>query len=444
MREVERLRNAQNTIADAVQQELARFWVAHSTLAPHDFQEALLEVIPELVSRYGDLAATVAAEWYEENRFRAVGVASNTVLAEANMEAVRGSIRWAAGAGGWDQEVTQAALAVALARHVRNVARRTILQNLENDSESPRWAHVMRGRETCGFCRMLASRGFVYVSEQTAGAGRHWHDRCDCEVVPEFALSGAEREAYDREVAWLRREYARVREVVEARGDAPTAKHIVREWDRRIRREQAAKAASGAGRRGKRVVRAADGVGYRRARVTHAAKLRHVTDFREVLTAQGWVGAVEQLDDAAFDRFRSPLPRVYRGVTSGGTGRPARELHAAFLTEGIPWVGDGVYGDGWYAATNIRAANQYAGKVPRSIRKGGTTREHIGDSVIELAFRPEARIVDIDKLPAHFENKGLEAAKLGYDAIRTLAPTLDGDYYLILNRSAVVARRLKE
>lgn len=48
-----------------------------------------------------------------------------------------------------------------------------------------RWARVPQGEETCDFCLMLASRGFVYVSEASAqGYEGHVHRGCDCIVVP--------------------------------------------------------------------------------------------------------------------------------------------------------------------------------------------------------------------------------------------------------------------
>lgn len=48
-----------------------------------------------------------------------------------------------------------------------------------------RWARVPQGQETCDFCLMLASRGFVYVSEESAqGWDGHVHRGCDCIVVP--------------------------------------------------------------------------------------------------------------------------------------------------------------------------------------------------------------------------------------------------------------------
>ena len=45
-----------------------------------------------------------------------------------------------------------------------------------------RWARVPTGRETCAYCFMLASRGWDYVSEDTAHAGSH--QGCNCIVVP--------------------------------------------------------------------------------------------------------------------------------------------------------------------------------------------------------------------------------------------------------------------
>ena len=36
------------------------------------------------------------------------------------------------------------------------------------------------------FCLMLISRGPVYRSEDTAGAGSAYHDHCDCRIVPVF------------------------------------------------------------------------------------------------------------------------------------------------------------------------------------------------------------------------------------------------------------------
>lgn len=79
------------------------------------------------------------------------------------------------------------------------------------------WARVATGRETCGWCWMLVSRGPVYRSASSAGSQltdrdslqtvgaqefdpqqhmNQWHEGCDCKVVPVFNLenwSGRDR-----------------------------------------------------------------------------------------------------------------------------------------------------------------------------------------------------------------------------------------------------------
>lgn len=79
------------------------------------------------------------------------------------------------------------------------------------------WARVATGRETCGWCLMLVSRGAVYHSAKDAGSKlddrsalkmqksgqsdpesmmNEWHAGCDCKVVPVFDLkdwSGRDR-----------------------------------------------------------------------------------------------------------------------------------------------------------------------------------------------------------------------------------------------------------
>lgn len=56
------------------------------------------------------------------------------------------------------------------------------------DRLKPRYARVPQGTETCQFCMMLASRGFVYYS---GGKGEkvHNHANCDCVYVPSWSKS---------------------------------------------------------------------------------------------------------------------------------------------------------------------------------------------------------------------------------------------------------------
>lgn len=62
----------------------------------------------------------------------------------------------------------------------------TTVANGQRDRARPRYGRVPTGPETCEFCIMLASRGFVYHSAEKAGALDHYHPNCDCRVVPCF------------------------------------------------------------------------------------------------------------------------------------------------------------------------------------------------------------------------------------------------------------------
>ena len=57
------------------------------------------------------------------------------------------------------------------------------------------FARVPQGATTCGFCFMLASRGFVYLTEESAGEFDKFHKNCDCRIMPGYP--GMELEGYD-------------------------------------------------------------------------------------------------------------------------------------------------------------------------------------------------------------------------------------------------------
>ncbi|RLK22633.1 ADP-ribosyltransferase exoenzyme [Micromonospora sp. M71_S20] len=73
-------------------------------------------------------------------------------------------------------------------RHTSNGGRGTIKGTAYRDKKALGWARVSDGRP-CAFCAMLASRGAVYFSAQTAGLtddGDKYHDNCGCFVVPVY------------------------------------------------------------------------------------------------------------------------------------------------------------------------------------------------------------------------------------------------------------------
>ena len=82
--------------------------------------------------------------------------------------------------------------AEACGEYAANTAMRspneTIIRNVGCDrNKGARFARVPTGFETCTFCLMLAGRGAVYHTRETAGAFSHFHRGCDCKVVPSFS-----------------------------------------------------------------------------------------------------------------------------------------------------------------------------------------------------------------------------------------------------------------
>ena len=79
----------------------------------------------------------------------------------------------------------------------RRAANECVAHNARQDPKKPKWARVPAGLETCAWCIMLASRGFAYLSDESAS---HTHANCDCRVVPSWDKSSPEVQGYDPEL----------------------------------------------------------------------------------------------------------------------------------------------------------------------------------------------------------------------------------------------------
>lgn len=136
-------------------------------------------------------------------------------------------------AGGSPDATVASAVARLTADQVKRAANKTMEGNCARDGV--RYARVPQGRETCGFCYMLASRGFVYHTERTAGEIDHYHLSCDCKIVPGFA--DIEVDGYDPDAMYEIYSEARAKA-----GKFPETNDIVRELDKILawrNREQA-------------------------------------------------------------------------------------------------------------------------------------------------------------------------------------------------------------
>ncbi|MCQ9367347.1 hypothetical protein NQ036_03680 [Brevibacterium sp. 91QC2O2] len=210
-----RLADAQNAVTDQVQQELARIW-AKLDADPLRARQQLEEIFPALLEKFGDVAATAAAEWFEERTGQRAVLADPIPADQANS-----SLRWAMGPafdGDWDTALAN--LASVADRLVRAQGKDTVQTSAQR--RKVRFARVPAGRTTCSFCTMLASRGFVYTDRNTAGGLNRYHAHCDCQIVPE---DGTVPAGYDPEA--LYDQYQEARSQLPDDGKYATAEEIM-------------------------------------------------------------------------------------------------------------------------------------------------------------------------------------------------------------------------
>ena len=154
-----------------------------------DIREFAKETLEGLCQVYGEAAASLAAEWYDIQ-----ASTEHVKLPEAITEVTYSSaqiykvVHYQVGKlVKGDTQGFISACGEYLENNVKESLNNTIIANAKRDkSKGVRFARVTTGAETCSFCYMLASRGAVYHSRQTAGEFNHYHRRCDCKVVPGF------------------------------------------------------------------------------------------------------------------------------------------------------------------------------------------------------------------------------------------------------------------
>lgn len=227
-RDVERLSDAGRRLVAMAKRDMDELFRRLDLSTPDVARDAVLEIMPELVREYGELASLAAAEWYEEVR-EAAGVTSahtTSLSSGANLDAVAGSSRYATRHfWGDDPAAALGLLSGMLQRYILYGTRDTVRRNVEQDMARPRYARVPSGVHTCAFCEMVASRGFVYHNETKAGKrglGNDFHDDCDCQIVVEFDADQHHIEGYDPDAMYERYLSAR-----DGLGDYPTTNDIL-------------------------------------------------------------------------------------------------------------------------------------------------------------------------------------------------------------------------
>jgi len=178
---------ANNGIADLVERDLMGFLSTMNFGRPDLVQAALFEYVPTLIAEYGDIAATVAADWFETIRV-AEGVSGSfraPLAPSMPAEQVNARLGYATRLGGplWagDSATLTAFLSMMANEYALQPGRDTVMQAARKDNAA--FARVPEPG-ACKFCLMLASRGFDYGSEASAGKAKKFHGHCRCNVIP--------------------------------------------------------------------------------------------------------------------------------------------------------------------------------------------------------------------------------------------------------------------
>lgn len=193
-----------------------------------ELRTLMVEVMEQVCGTVTDMAAARTADFYDAVRIASVGVALGAKplsgrVPEATEGAVRAGIQSVVETGTTEQ--FGRFLTARVDYEVKRSSGECMYRNGARDPLKPRYARVPSGAETCSFCIMLASRGFVYHNERAAGGDGHYHANCDCRIVPGFGgkttVDGYDTEQlYDQYMEGLKR----------GQSNSKQAKSSVKEW----------------------------------------------------------------------------------------------------------------------------------------------------------------------------------------------------------------------
>ncbi len=134
---------------------------------------ALAEGWLGVAGKYGEIAAALAADLFDVQA-REIGVTPRVQMAESvNDRQAMSNLGYSLSA---IDQLGNAMVALDL------LVKKPYRQTMQNSAwaSGAAWARVPSGSKTCAFCLMLASRGAVYHTSQSAGEGHAYHGDCHC------------------------------------------------------------------------------------------------------------------------------------------------------------------------------------------------------------------------------------------------------------------------
>ena len=191
--------------------------------------------VNSIIDDYGDATASIAADFHEELSDMA-GEAGKAIMPPGfDTQRTDRAVRRAADSlfgDGADIGAFANSVSTYLARAVSHRADECVAESAVAANEASaksgqkgkkKFARIPSG-PSCGFCIMLASRGFVYATRKSAGELTRFHNDCDCRIVEGHV--GMVVEGYDPEGMYKR--YKSCRDAI--RADANPSP-IRRDWD---------------------------------------------------------------------------------------------------------------------------------------------------------------------------------------------------------------------
>lgn len=190
----------------------------HPDMTVAEWRDLAAAVMQAAAETYGETGASLACELYD-SRVRASGYDQATMGITLDPARAMATARYQAGklvdgdldgfisecsafCSDYVREATNSTMTGNWKRSRRSASRSRSAAAKAGNSYGVRFARVPQGGDTCTFCAMLASRGFVYWSRETAGEFDHYHRNCRCLIVPDDG--SGEVEGYDPD-EWLQR-----------------------------------------------------------------------------------------------------------------------------------------------------------------------------------------------------------------------------------------------
>lgn len=174
-----------------IERDLGLLWAALDLGNPELARDMLIEHVPRLVAAYGDVAATVAADWYDELRAQevAVGRFRAQLASGVPTEWVQERVKFGV-APLWTPNPDQALLFITNATkgYVTQQLGNTVAGSIKADPQGVGWQRIPNSG-ACKFCLMLADRGGVYKKGTARFSA---HAGCMCSARPSWDQNARE------------------------------------------------------------------------------------------------------------------------------------------------------------------------------------------------------------------------------------------------------------